>query len=65
MHIYGKCTKKTPHVCENHFDDGSDSMVDYDWLTDFTLRVELKQNRTIKIQYNPDTDSLEVDNLST
>ena len=61
----GKAVDKIWNYVKTHFDDGSDSMVDYDWLTDFTLRVELKQNRTIKIQYNPDTDSLEVDNLST
>lgn len=60
-----RAVDKIWNYVETHFDDDSDSLVDYDWLTDFTLRVELKQNRTIKIQYNPDTDSLEVDNLST
>ena len=50
---------------ETHIDCDSDLLVDYDWLNDLTLRVELKQNQTITIRYNPDADSIEVDNLST
>ena len=48
-----------------NFENGIDSLSDYDWLNDYALSATAPDGQRIVISYDYDTNTVKVDNLST
>ena len=48
-----------------NFENGIDSLSDYDWLNDYALSTTAPDGQRIVISYDYDTNTVKVDNLST
>ena len=48
-----------------NFENGIDSLSDYDWLNDYALSATAPDGKRIVISYDCDTNTVKVDNLST